>query len=124
MDWTHETLLPFNKNFYRESPTAAARSDAEVREFREKNQVSVLVRDAPKPVIAFEEAGFPEYMVRSLYEAGFKTPTPIQCQGWPVALSGNDMIGIAQTGSGKTLAFLLPALVHINDQQRLRVTST
>ena len=32
------------------------------------------------------------------------TPTPIQAQGWPIALSGLDMVGIAQTGSGKTLA--------------------
>lgn len=31
-------------------------------------------------------------------------PTPIQAQGWPIALSGRDMVGIAQTGSGKTLA--------------------
>ena len=31
------------------------------------------------------------------------------------------MIGIAQTGSGKTLAFLLPAIIHINDQPSLRV---
>ena len=100
----------------------AARSEAEIREFRERSQISVLGREAPKPVTTFEEASFPEYMVRSMYDAGFKGPTPIQCQGWPVALSGCDMIGIAQTGSGKTLAFLLPALVHINDQPRLRVS--
>lgn len=31
-------------------------------------------------------------------------PTSIQSQGWPVALSGKDIVGIAQTGSGKTLA--------------------
>ena len=31
-------------------------------------------------------------------------PTPIQAQGWPVALSGDNMVGVAQTGSGKTLA--------------------
>ncbi|KAL1273017.1 hypothetical protein QQF64_028879 [Cirrhinus molitorella] len=43
-------------------------------------------------------------------------PTPIQAQGWPLALSGKDMVGIAQTGSGKTLAYLLPAIVHINHQ--------
>ncbi|XP_061131611.1 probable ATP-dependent RNA helicase DDX5 isoform X2 [Syngnathus typhle] len=43
-------------------------------------------------------------------------PTPIQAQGWPVALSGKDMVGIAQTGSGKTLAYLLPAIVHIQHQ--------
>lgn len=43
-----------------------------------------------------------------------------QLQGWPIALSGRDMIGIAETGSGKTLAFLLPAIVHINAQPFLR----
>jgi ATP-dependent RNA helicase DDX43 len=47
---------------------------------------------------------------------GFKTPTAIQCQMWPILLSGHDTIGIAQTGSGKTLAFLLPAFVHIEGQ--------
>ena len=41
--------------------------------------------------------------------------------GWPLALSGKDMIGIAQTGSGKTLAFTLPAIIHINDQPKLMV---
>lgn len=35
---------------------------------------------------------------------GFKEPTSIQAQGWPIALSGSNMVGIAQTGSGKTLA--------------------
>jgi ATP-dependent RNA helicase DDX5/DBP2 len=41
-------------------------------------------------------------------------------QGFPVALSGRDVVGIADTGSGKTLAFLLPAIVHILAQQELR----
>ena len=35
---------------------------------------------------------------------GFTEPTSIQAQGWPIAMSGRDMVGIAQTGSGKTLA--------------------
>lgn len=50
---------------------------------------------------------------------GFVEPTPIQAQGWPMALKGKDLIGIAETGSGKTLAYLLPALVHVNAQPRL-----
>jgi superfamily II DNA/RNA helicase len=49
---------------------------------------------------------------------GFTEPTQIQCQGWPIALSGRDMVGIAQTGSGKTLAYILPALVHISHQPK------
>jgi len=36
-----------------------------------------------------------------------------------VALSGRDMVGIAETGSGKTLAFVLPGIVHINAQPLL-----
>ena len=39
-----------------------------------------------------------------LRRQGFKEPTAIQAQGWPIALSGSNMVGIAQTGSGKTLA--------------------
>lgn len=55
----------------------------------------------------------------AIRSAGFEKPTPIQCQGFPLAMSGLDMIGIAETGSGKTLAFVLPAMVHINAQAPL-----
>jgi len=41
-------------------------------------------------------------------------------QGWPIALSGKDTIGIAQTGSGKTLSFLLPGLIHLSAQPPLQ----
>ena len=50
---------------------------------------------------------------------GFVEPTPIQSQGWPMALKGRDLIGIAETGSGTTLAYLLPAFVHVIAQPRL-----
>ena len=35
-------------------------------------------------------------------------PTPIQAQGWPMAMSGRDVVGIARTGSGKTVAVSFP----------------
>ena len=50
---------------------------------------------------------------------GFAAPTAIQSQGWPMALSGRDVVGIAETGSGKTLTYCLPAIVHINAQPLL-----
>ncbi len=45
-----------------------------------------------------------------LLQHNFKEPTAIQAQGFPLALSGRDMVGIAQTGSGKTLAVRDPHL--------------
>ena len=60
-----------------------------------------------------------EYVLAEVNKAGFSEPTPIQCQGWPMALLGRDLVGLAETGSGKTLAYLLPAVVHINAQPYL-----
>ena len=40
--------------------------------------------------------------MRQVRKNGWTEPTPIQAQGWPMALSGRDVVGIAQTGSGKT----------------------
>lgn len=45
-----------------------------------------------------------EYVLDVLMQQNFKEPTAIQAQGFPLALSGRDMVGIAQTGSGKTLS--------------------
>merc|ERR1711957_318686 len=84
-----------------------------------KNITIVDGKNVPKPCRTFEEASFPEYVLEEVQRAGFKEPTPIQIQGWPIALMGRDMVGIAETGSGKTLAFLLPAIVHINAQPYL-----
>ena len=57
--------------------------------------------------------------MREIQRNQFTEPTAIQSQGWPIALSGLDLVGIAMTGSGKTLAYLLPAIIHINHQPYL-----
>ena len=59
--------------------------------------------------------------MQEIEKAGFSEPTAIQAQGWPMALKGRDLIGIAETGSGKTLAYLLPAIVHVNAQPFLGI---
>mmetsp|Transcript_2025 Transcript_2025/g.4062 ORF Transcript_2025/g.4062 Transcript_2025/m.4062 type:complete len:96 (-) Transcript_2025:1605-1892(-) len=68
--------------------------------------------------MTFDEASMPEYILSEVLKQGFDKPTPIQSQGWPMALKGKNMVGISATGSGKTLAFLLPAMIHINAQVR------
>ncbi|KAI9325289.1 putative ATP-dependent RNA helicase DDX5-like protein [Zopfochytrium polystomum] len=100
-DWARVDLLPFQKDFYIQHPAVTARSESEVEQYRRKHEMSVAGRNPPRPV----------------------TPSrrPLShTQGWPMALSGRDMVGIAQTGSGKTLAYILPAIVHINAQPLLK----
>lgn len=109
-------LTPFEKNFYVESPAVAAMSEKEVEQYRERREITVEGRDVPKPVMNFRDVGLPEYVMQEITKAGFAEPTPIQAQGWPMALKGRDVIGIAETGSGKTLAYLLPAIIHVNAQ--------
>ena len=46
-------------------------------------------------------------------------PCQPQCQGWPAALSGRDVVGVAETGSGKTITFLLPCMMHVDAQPPL-----
>src|SRR5215210_1136714 len=59
----------------------------------------------------FGELGLNEFLLKSVGELGFTTPTPIQEKAIPVLLSGTkDLIGLAQTGTGKTAAFGLPLL--------------
>lgn len=43
-----------------------------------------------------------DYVLQSVQRQNWEHPTAIQAVGWPAALSGRDMVGIAQTGSGKT----------------------
>eukprot|EP00276_Gloeochaete_wittrockiana_P004358 CAMPEP_0184643696 /NCGR_PEP_ID=MMETSP0308-20130426/518_1 /TAXON_ID=38269 /ORGANISM="Gloeochaete witrockiana, Strain SAG 46.84" /LENGTH=597 /DNA_ID=CAMNT_0027071793 /DNA_START=174 /DNA_END=1967 /DNA_ORIENTATION=+ len=111
--------VPFEKNFYKEHEETAALTNEEVSAFREANEISVKGA-APKPTMQFLHAGFPELIHKKFEEDGFTQPTPIQAQSWPIALSGKDMIGLANTGSGKTLCFLLPAMVHLQAQRKLR----
>ncbi len=47
-------------------------------------------------------------------DKNYETPTPIQEQAIPVALSGRDLLGIAQTGTGKTAAFAIPIIQHLD----------
>uniref|UniRef100_A0A0C9RVY8 RNA helicase n=1 Tax=Wollemia nobilis TaxID=56998 RepID=A0A0C9RVY8_9CONI len=114
-----DNLIPFEKNFYVERPSVAVLTEQEVNAYRKRREITVEGRDVPKPVRYFHEASFPDYVLQQIERAGFSEPTAIQAQGWPMALKGRDVIGIAETGSGKTLAYLLPAIVHVNAQPYL-----
>ncbi len=60
--------------------------------------------------MTFRDLNINNSLLNALEEAGLTSPTPIQAKAFAVAMSGKDMMGIAQTGTGKTLAYLLPCL--------------
>lgn len=108
------------KDFYHECAEIAGMSEPEANAFRAEHQMAMQGDNIPKPVKTFLQVGFPASIERKIAEQKFDKPTPIQAQGWPMALSGRNMVGIAQTGSGKTLSYILPALVHIAAQPALK----
>jgi superfamily II DNA/RNA helicase len=58
----------------------------------------------------FMDFSLQDILQNNLKNRGYITPSPIQDQAIPVALTGKDVIGIAGTGTGKTAAFALPML--------------
>ncbi|MEK7528499.1 MAG: DEAD/DEAH box helicase [Patescibacteria group bacterium] len=61
----------------------------------------------------FSGLGITEKILGILGKMKFDQPTLIQHKAIPIALEGNDVIGIAQTGTGKTLAFTVPIVQHL-----------
>merc|ERR1712183_338287 len=58
----------------------------------------------------FAELGLVDVLCEACEKVGWKKPSRIQEEAIPVALSGKDVIGLAETGSGKTGSFALPIL--------------
>ncbi len=59
---------------------------------------------------SFYGLGIPPKVLGVLDKLKFTTPTPIQEKSIPLAMQGQDVIGLAQTGTGKTLAFGIPLI--------------
>lgn len=83
---------------------------------------------AAKPVeeVAYEAThSFDDFAVHELIKTniiakGYTTPSPIQDQAIPVALNGQDVIGIANTGTGKTIAFAVPVLDRLMQDKQAK----
>ena len=63
--------------------------------------------------LPFAELGLSPKVLAAVEAAGYTTATPIQSQAIPIALTGKDVLGIAQTGTGKTAAFTLPMITRL-----------
>lgn len=64
-------------------------------------------------MVTFSDLGLSQKVLSAVADAGYTTPTPIQIGAIPPALTGRDLLGIAQTGTGKTASFVLPMLTKL-----------
>ena len=97
-------------------PPRATVSPAEAAAYLKTHNITVHLPSSDgssplHPITSFDALLIPDRL-RGAFSA-FKEPTPIQACAWPPALSGMDVVGIAETGSGKTLAFGIPALARL-----------
>jgi len=67
----------------------------------------------PETDRTFDELGLVPEVRTAVAEMGWTHPTPIQAALIPTALSGRDVVGLAETGSGKTAAFVIPLVQRL-----------
>lgn len=118
----YDNIGPFRKDFYNPSESSRLRTPDEVNALSAKYEISTVGRDGNKypPIALFSEAGLPDYIMNEMARQGFTHPTGIQAGGFPIVLSGRNLVGIAKTGSGKTLAYIIPALIHLKNQAPIK----
>jgi len=75
-----------------------------------RNDASSITHQKEESTKTFAELGLVDVLCEACEKVGWKHPSKIQAEAIPVALSGKDVIGLAETGSGKTAAFALPIL--------------
>lgn len=117
VDFSGSNLQPFQKCFMQ---GMKGLQPQEIEAWRSANEVTVEGQDCPAPLRNYAECPFPQSFLARFAMMGFQAPTPCQSQGWPMALTGRDIVVVAETGSGKTLGFIIPALIHIQYQQPLQ----
>lgn len=61
----------------------------------------------------FSDLNISDSILEILKKLNLEIPTPIQQKTIPVAITGQDLIGVAQTGTGKTFAYGIPMLQRL-----------
>lgn len=96
--WDLSSLEKIEKDFYQPHEKTLNRSDEEIKKFYAEHEITVPL-GAPKPILEFDElANVPKTLLDVIKKHNFEKASPIQAQGWPIALSGKNLVGIAQTG--------------------------
>lgn len=130
VNWRKQPRRPFRRSFMSYCSPVVVTSGA--KRTRRKNLGVVVEEDplgedvTPAPVESFEELGvLPPWILEALREDGMYEPTGLQAQMLPIAVAGQNLLAItkgaskASAGNRRGPAYLLPAAVHVLDQQPL-----
>ncbi len=77
---------------------------------------AVITEETSGPYVPehrFDDFAIGEHLKKNIAAKGYELPTPIQDKAIPHALSGQDVVGLAETGTGKTAAFLIPLIEKV-----------
>jgi superfamily II DNA/RNA helicase len=87
--------------------------------------VSIEETEVFIPQNSFNDFNLHSKLKQSIFDRGYKNPTPIQDQAIPAILKGSDLIGLANTGTGKTGAFLIPIInkILVNPQEKVLIVT-
>lgn len=117
-----EVLKNFQKDFSAEFIKKEEISKEDLQKYYQKHKMVIKNSDV-LPILRFNQFNFSQNISDYFTQMNFQEPTPIQAQGWSMALTGRDMVGIAQTGSGKSLSFIVPALIHLSENRKKGINS-
>lgn len=107
--------------FHARPPRRGAQGKENIHPSRFIKAAKPVEQDVYVSTHQFSDFDITDLLHTNLATKGFVTPSPIQDQSIPVALTGKDIIGIANTGTGKTIAFALPVLQRLIMNNRSRV---
>lgn len=107
------------------SSSYGSRSKRNTRQYIDPNKFIKTAKMSEAEVYVPENK-FSDFKVNPLIAAnlaqmGYELPSPIQDKTIPVALTGKDVVGIANTGTGKTAAFLIPVIDKLLNEKNSRV---
>lgn len=68
---------------------------------------------------SFEDYFLKRELLMGIYEKGFESPSPIQEESIPIALTGRDILARAKNGTGKTAAFCIPVLERVDTSKNV-----
>lgn len=105
------------KSYYHEQESISQLSEEQIDEIRWHNGIEIQGENCPRPITSFRDLNLPPELRQYLADNSYERPTSIQMQALSCAMSGRDIIGLAETGSGKTLSYTLPLCMFLETRQ-------